>query len=275
MSALETWRSHAKEFRGSIVIWINQADEGSTVMQANAEGVCHAIASDWLLACRTYLSERSDFVNAFRAYDERARLKEYSIPKKYLDQQTELGQVMKLRQAERADLFKEYKRAKEADDKGSTSNTKIGLKLAESAIKQHDRSIIGAADCIAFGQFKALDKLNDFMARLKKPGYWAVVLRGDPKDNPHTVAFEFRPDKSAGGFPGIYEFIDANTGLVVFGTSDEMLGFVKKYVWPMYPDYTLYDLYGYGIGYGGFGEASDEVVKELEELVDDGSGNRN
>ena len=263
---LDTWRGYAEKFNGSTVVWINQGDENSTVSKANSEGVCHAIASDWLLAYRSFLSERSEFVNAFRVYDEHSRLKEYSIPKKYLDEQAELENAVKLRRTERADLVKDYTKAKEADDKGSTSITKFTLQLAKDALKEHDRTLIGGADCKAMGQFKALDKLNEFMAKITTPRYCAVVVSGDSKNTAHIVAFEFRPDKSAGSFPGIFEFIDANTGLFAFRTSGEMLGFVKKYVWPMYSAYSLYDIYMYDTGFGGFGEMSEQEKKELAEL---------
>ena len=64
----------------------------------------------------------------------------------------------------------------------------------------------------------------------KGPSYFFVGMRGD--HGGHGIAFGFRPDLSSPpNFPGIFEYFDANLGLFVFGSEEELRKFFSLDVW--------------------------------------------
>jgi hypothetical protein len=265
MVDIEAWRAHAKTHNGNIVVWINQSDPGSSVREANSDGVCYAITMDWIDSYRRYLSDRSLFVNSFREYDDHGKLLSYVIPQLYLDNQDEYRKQRELNNTEYKKLFADYETAKAEYGKSKTSTAKAAMDAAEAKAKMFRRRAYGGPNCIRYTMIASLENANTILSGITVPGYYAFAFHRD--GGGHVVGFEFRPDQSTLSFKGIYEFIDANTGLLVFGTVD-MVAFAKAYVWPMYTKYTSYSLLQYGIGLGGFGKDPDidALEAELENL---------
>jgi hypothetical protein len=270
MASLEDFRSRAKAHNGNSVVWINQS-ASPTLKAVNSGGVCKAITMDWIESYRGYLDDRSRFVNGFRQYDDQGRIVEYSIPKSYLDKQDQYTQELaaySLRFKAMVRKVKAYKQEFPGDKDFTPAldeTLKIFIRVARAGI-----------ECLSYTEPADVDAMVKQLSNLKKPGYYTLALT-----NPggHVVGFEFRPDQSVGSFPGIFEFIDANSGLFVFRKASDMLAFFRAEVWPRrvngeqkllwsgYEKYKKLQLFQFDTGKGGFiTREEEELNRQLEEL---------
>jgi len=264
MPDLETWKGHAKTHNGKLVVWINQS-QAPNLKAANSGFVCSAITRDWISSCRKYRSDRAAFVQSFRQYDDSGKLLAYSIPDYYLARQQDIkreieGYTKRAEELRKKILVyvKQYPKAKD-----------FRAALLES-LKIYERIWRGGEDCIGFTSETSIEKIMVDLALQTKPAYFALSMKPPDSDKGHIVGFELRPDESTPGFPGIYQFIDANFGLFVFGDSIDMTDFVERKIWGVFykKRYSRFYLLEYDTGFGGFGLSPAEKKKLEDEALD-------
>ncbi|HKF49962.1 MAG TPA: hypothetical protein VKB38_21545 [Terracidiphilus sp.] len=271
MPSLEDFRSRAAVHNGKMVVWINQSNS-PTLKSVNSQGVCKAITMDWIVSYRGYLEDRATFVNGFRQYDESGTRVGYSIPQFYLDRQEQFTRELAAYNLRFKAMVKKVKAYTEEfpNEKDFTpallETLKIFIRVARAGI-----------ECIRYTEPADVDAMVSTLSNLKKPGYYTLALT---KPGGHVLGFEFRPDQKAGSFPGIFEFIDANSGLFVFGKAADMLAFFENEVWPRrvndqqqpvwagYQKFTKLQLFEFDTGKGGFitrqEEEENRILAELE-----------
>jgi hypothetical protein len=114
----------------------------------------------------------------------------------------------------------------------------------------------GEIDCMRFVIEHSLPDLINHVKGLKESGFVRLALTGNIplkwyefKDKPfgHAIGLELRPGRK------IFHFIDANLGLFLFSTLDDLLAFVQQAVSPRFYaqiNITKYVIYRYDIGLG-------------------------
>jgi hypothetical protein len=228
---------------------------------------------DWIASYRGYLDDRSKFVNSFRQYDDNSRLVGYSIPPAYLQKQDAYRQDLAAYNLRFKAMIQKTKAYKQ-----EFPNEKRFAAALDETLQIFVRVARAGIDCLRYTVPATVDAMVTRLSNLAKPGYYTLALTAS--NSGHVVGFEFRPDQAAGTFPGIFEFLDANSGLFVFGKASDMLNFFKQEVWPArvndegqkvwggYEKYTRLQLFEFDTGKGGFLTREDEELnKQLEQLA--------
>lgn len=243
------WDKTAKDYRGSNVIWINQSGD-TQLKEANSAGVCFAITRDWVKNYRRAKIDRSNFVNAFR--DVQRGKPPQNLPAIYLKKQAQYSAELQAQRDALGNLRTQLETAT-----ANSRPTKEELERITLSIGRHQygRSVLSVK---VFNG--SLSGMTEAIGEIKKigattPSYFMLSFTR-PGQGGHVVGFECRPDISAGSFPKLYEFIDANLGLYVFGNVSDVVDFFSVPVWAdLYESrgYSKFILAQYDAGHGGFG----------------------
>ncbi len=238
----EFWKNNAKEYNGVLVVWVDQATD-PLLKIGNSSGVCFAMARKFAIDYQKGAPGPYEFVNGIR--DASLVPPGTSrIPKEYLDLQAAYQANLDQYKQSLAQLKTQIDEAELEQKKALLADL---IKLKDVQVKKLYGSTLDA-----FIQFKELnviasetilDKMKAIVTD-KGPSYFVVGMRGD--HGGHGIAFGFRPDLSSPpNFPGIFEYFDANLGLFVFGSEEELRKFFSLDVWSaLYGtlDYNKFDI---------------------------------
>lgn len=247
------WRQNARGCNGHLVVWIDQGTDVG-LQAVNSRGVCHALTTAWVTAFSNYRVDRAAFVNSFRGGGANTR-----IPATYLAQQglyRQRVQANALRfQNAFADLQRRIQRGENVDA--------VGLRDAMLSARQ---SYYGPA-CEALDQYP-----NEIGANMAifgghiDPGFKLLSMH---RPVSHVVGFELRPDiVGIPGFPnGLFEYFDANLGLFVFPSANDLSNFWTLAYASLYSASDRVEVASYGIGRGGFVKTWGELLSEVWEWI--------
>jgi hypothetical protein len=229
----ETWRENVENYQGAFVIWIDQGTDPRLKVH-NSKGVCWGMAHEFVKAYQGGQPGPFDFVNGLRnahlIWPGTSR-----IPPKYLQIQSSLQAMLTEYTRNLKILDLEYKNAEQKDKPAIKEKIK---KFMDDRIKQRYGS-----GMTGYESFKIDNTLApmEILKRMKAtvtqngPSYFLVFMRGP--ESGHAIAFGYRNDLSGSDrFPAIYEYFDANLGLFVFPSEENLGNFFNIDVWA--------DLYG-------------------------------
>lgn len=238
----ETWIEYVKKYEGAFVIWVDQSTDPRLKVH-NSNGVCWAMANEFVMAYHAGQPRPADFVNGLRnahlIWPGTSR-----IPPKYLQIQSALQAMLNQFTDNRDLLEMELEIAEEEDKPAIQAKLK---KATDDHMKQ--RYGPGMASYEAFNVENVLASM-EILKRMKTtvtkngPSYFLVFMRGDKGG--HAIAFGYRADlQGSEKFPGAFEFFDANLGLFVFPSEKKLSDFFNIEVWAEL--YGLKDYYKFEI----------------------------
>ncbi len=247
------WRQTARDHNGHMVVWIDQGTDAG-LQAVNSQGVCHALTTAWVTAFSNYRVDRAAFVNSFRGGGANTR-----IPATYLAQQGSYRQQVQANALRFRNAFDDLQqRIQRGENVDAT-----GLRDAMLSARQ---SYYGAA-CESLDQYASEVGANmAIFGGQIDPGFKLLAMH---RPVSHIVGFELRPDfRGAPSFPnGIFEYFDANLGLFVFPSVNDLSNFWMVVHALLYGAAGRVEVASYGIGRGGFVKTWGELLSELWEWI--------
>lgn len=248
------WIEDAALWGGRLVVWIDQGNDRG-LQDAYSRGVCFELTKAWVAAYTGYRVDRAAFVQSFGRYDAATR-----IPPEYIRRQQEYSRQVQANRLRFETAF---------------NDLQVRIRLGEQVDPNQLREAFAASRQAFYGP--ACETFDNYRTEAEAtsavfddanagPGYHMLSMLAPVS---HVVAFELRPDVIIEpNFPnGLYEYFDANLGLFVFPSADELRNFWAGVQMAVYPNAATVELASFGIGRGGFAKTWGEVLSEVWQWI--------
>lgn len=243
---IDEWKTNAADHNGKLTVWVDQ-ESSLKIKKATLEGVCFTMSLDFALKFQEGGTSPYYFVNSIRAATAASKGTN-NVPDVYVIKQS-LYLAELTASTKRINVVIAQINAAQAAHKDALKQQLTDLRNVLI------RNRHGAAKMKAYEKFDADFILNfcdilyqkmDQQVTANGPSYFLVSMV-NPGKGGHAVVFSQRPDISCTGFPGVYEYFDANFGLFIFPSKKDLTEFFTNCVWAYYlsKDFADFSLASY------------------------------